>query len=47
MIPDYSTLSRRQGILKVVFSDAFIRLAKGEKLDICIDSTGLKVYGEG
>ncbi len=47
MIPDYSTLSRRQGSLKVVFSDAFSRLAKGEKLDICIDSTGLKVYGEG
>lgn len=47
MIPDFSTLSRRQGSLKVVFSDAFSRLEKGEKLDICIDSTGLKVYGEG
>jgi hypothetical protein len=47
MIPDYSTLSRRQSQLQVVFSDAFSRLAKGEKLDICIDSTGLKVYGEG
>jgi Transposase DDE domain len=47
MIPDFSTLSRRQSSLKVEFSNAFSRLEKGEKLDICIDSTGLKVYGEG
>lgn len=43
-IPDYSTLSRRQNILPVSISD---RLNKGENLDIAIDSTGLKVYGEG
>ncbi len=46
MISDFSTHSRRQSSLKVAFSDAFNRLAKGGKLDICIDSTGLKVYGE-
>ncbi len=41
--PDYSTLSRRQGALQ-------IRLpvkAKGEGLHIVVDSTGLKIYGEG
>ena len=47
IMPNFSTLSRRQSSLKVVFSGAFDRLGKGEKLDICIDSTGLKVYGEG
>lgn len=42
-IPDYSTLSRRQGVLS-------IRLAPHkptEPLHVVVDSTGLKVYGEG
>lgn len=43
-IPDYSTLCRRQRSLPVEVSKA---LAGNKKLDIAIDSTGLKVYGEG
>ena len=43
-VPDYTTLSRRQGLLNIVVSN---RLSSGEKLHIGIDSTGLKVYGEG
>jgi hypothetical protein len=43
-IPDYSTLCRRQSCLSVEVSRA---LAGTKKLDIAIDSTGLKVYGEG
>lgn len=43
-IPDYSTLCRRQRCLPVEVSKA---LAGNKKLDIAIDSTGLKVYGEG
>jgi hypothetical protein len=43
-IPDYSTLCRRQSCLSVEVSKA---LSGNRKLDIAIDSTGLKVYGEG
>ena len=43
-VPDYSTLCRRQNSLPVEIGD---RLARGEKLAVGIDSTGLKVYGEG
>ncbi|KAA6330397.1 hypothetical protein EZS27_020893 [termite gut metagenome] len=44
VVPDYSTLCRRQKSLPVAISN---RLESGEKLVIGIDSTGLKVYGEG
>lgn len=43
-IPDYSTLCRRQGFVPVEVSK---RLNNGEQIDVAIDSTGLKVYGEG
>lgn len=43
-VPDYTTLCRRQGCLSLEVSKA---LAGSGKLDIAIDSTGLKVYGEG
>jgi hypothetical protein len=43
-VPDYSTLCRRQKSLPVAIND---RLESGEKLVIGIDSTGLKVSGEG
>jgi len=43
-VPDYSTLCRRQGCLPVEISN---RLEQGENLVVGIDSTGLKVYGEG
>jgi hypothetical protein len=43
-VPDYSTLCRRQNSLPVEIKR---RLESGEKLAIGIDSTGLKVYGEG
>lgn len=42
-VPDYTTLSRRSNGLKVSLSAG----AKGEVTDIVVDSTGLKVYGEG
>lgn len=41
--PDYSTLSRRQGDLQVLLPVK----AKGEGLHLVVDSSGLKVYGEG
>jgi hypothetical protein len=44
LIPDYTTLCRRQKSLPVEIGK---RLASGENLAIGIDSTGLKVYGEG
>ncbi|KAA6329136.1 hypothetical protein EZS27_022028 [termite gut metagenome] len=44
LVPDYSTLSRRQRSLPVKVSR---RLECGENLTAGIDSTGLKVYGEG
>jgi IS5 family transposase len=43
-VPDYTTLCRRQSCLSVEVSKA---LAGNKKIDIAIDSTGLKVYGEG
>lgn len=43
-VPDYSTLCRRQACLPVEVSQ---RWQAGEKLAVAIDSTGLKVYGEG
>ena len=43
-VPDYTTLSRRSACLDVNICS---RLDRGEKLDISVDSTGLKVYGEG
>jgi hypothetical protein len=43
-IPDYSILCRRQQTLPIEISQ---RLSQGENLVIGIDSTGLKVYGEG
>jgi len=44
LIPDYSTLCRRQRTLPVEVGQ---RLKTGENLVVGIDSTGLKVYGEG
>ena len=41
--PDYSTLSRRQGTLQITLPVK----AKGEGLHIVVDSSGLKIYGEG
>jgi hypothetical protein len=43
-IPDYTTLSRRQETLPVEIEQ---KLSMGENLVVGIDSTGLKVYGEG
>ena len=42
-IPDYSTFSRRAGALTVWIG----RLAKRQPRHVVIDSTGLKVYGDG
>ena len=44
VVPDYTTLCRRQKSLPATIQN---RLESGEKLVIGIDSTGLKVYGEG
>lgn len=44
-IPDYSLLCKRQRTLEVTLPKT--RLRDGEKLNILVDSTGLKVYGEG
>ena len=41
--PDYSTLSRRQGSLAVVLP----RKCPDKPMHLVVDSTGLKVYGEG
>jgi hypothetical protein len=43
--PDYSTLSRRQGALQVVLPVK--AKAPGEGLQVVVDSSGLKIYGEG
>jgi IS5 family transposase len=43
-VPDYSTLCRRASKLQVQLN---VLQAKGQIIDIAIDSTGLKVYGEG
>jgi IS5 family transposase len=42
-VPHYSRLSRRAADLEIQIS----RLPKSGKLDLVVDSTGLKVYGEG
>jgi hypothetical protein len=42
-VPNYTTLSRRAQTLEV----ALPRLCKAEPLHVVIDSTGLKIYGEG
>jgi hypothetical protein len=42
-IPDYSTLSKRGKDMKISLGD----FKKDKKIDIIVDSTGLKVYGEG
>lgn len=44
-IPDYSTVSRRSSNLNVRLNKKTKK--KDEKLIVVIDSTGLKVYGEG
>lgn len=41
-IPDFSTINRRQKTLKIV-----VARNGREKIDMVIDSSGLKVYGEG
>jgi hypothetical protein len=46
--PDYSSLSYRAKTLKITLSrQAKAALAKGEPVHIAVDSTGVKVYGEG
>ena len=42
-VPDYSTLSRRQGNLAVVLPTRYL----DKPIHLVVDSTGLKVYGEG
>jgi len=44
-VPDYSTVSRRASRLNVVLCKKTAK--KGEKKIVVIDSSGLKVYGEG
>lgn len=41
--PDYSRICRRQAALKPVLAS----IPKSGKIDLVLDSTGLKVYGEG
>jgi Transposase DDE domain len=43
-VPDYTTLCRRQTTLPVSITKRWERV---EKIAVAIDSTGLKVYGEG
>jgi hypothetical protein len=43
-VPNYTTLSRREATLKV---DLCTRVKPGEKQVLIVDSTGLKVMGEG
>lgn len=43
-VPDYTTLSRRQKNLNI---DISIPFKSNKNLSIAVDSTGLKVYGEG
>ena len=44
-IPDYSSLCKRQRSLSIKSPKK--RLSQGEKLNILVDSTGLKIFGEG
>lgn len=43
-VPDYTTLCRRASMLEIQLNQLE---RKGQVVDIAIDSTGLKVYGEG
>ena len=43
-VPHYSCLSRRASALKVQYNS---KKARGSPIDLVIDSTGLKIYGEG
>ena len=43
-VPDYTTLNHRQSLVPIPVRE---RLVKGENLVVRIDSTGLKVFGEG
>lgn len=43
-IPDYTTLCRRAQNLEISLKS---NIRKGKAIDIVIDSTGLKIYGEG
>lgn len=46
--PDYSTLSYRAETLEIPMShNVHAALARGEGLHIAVDSTGVKIYGEG
>ncbi len=46
--PDYSTLSYRSGTLEIPMSQKVrAALVRSEALHIAIDSTGVKIYGEG
>ena len=45
-VPDYSTLSRRQGALRVGLPKKQTN-SLGSPMHLVVDSTGLKVYGEG
>ena len=42
-VPDFTTLCRRRKVLEVTLP----RQANGRALHVVVDSTGLKVYGEG
>jgi hypothetical protein len=42
-IPDHTTLSRRGGGLRILPK----RIVKAEPLHVLVDSTGVKIYGEG
>jgi hypothetical protein len=44
-VPDYTTLSKRQKGLRIKRIKKIRK--EGEKIDIVVDSTGLKVFGEG
>ena len=45
-VPDYTVICKRSKVLKI--SSVLVkRINKGEHLHIVLDSTGLKVYGEG
>ena len=46
-LPDYSTLSRRMQKLEVDFCRDIRSKLNGQKLTLSLDSSGLKVYGEG
>jgi hypothetical protein len=45
-VPDYTVICRRSKLLKIS-SVLVTRINKGEHIHIVMDSTGLKVYGEG